>query len=66
MTRSTLLEKLYQHAFDMVQFGESKNTTLISFNVAAIMEWPSFAILSPIFISVIMLALLYFFRVFLY
>ncbi|MEI7628655.1 MAG: Pycsar system effector family protein [Bacteroidota bacterium] len=36
MTRSTLLEKLYQHAFDMVQFGESKNTTLISFNVAAI------------------------------
>jgi hypothetical protein len=36
MTRSSLLEKLYQHAFDMVQFGESKNTTLIAFNVAVI------------------------------
>jgi hypothetical protein len=36
MTRSTLLEKLYQHAFDMVQFGESKNTTLIAFNVTVI------------------------------
>jgi hypothetical protein len=36
MTRSTLLEKLYQHAYDMVQFGESKNTTLIAFNVVII------------------------------
>lgn len=36
MTRISLLEKLYQHANDMVQFGESKNTTLISFNVAVI------------------------------
>jgi hypothetical protein len=36
MTKSTLLEKLYQHAYDMVQFGESKNTTLIAFNVAVI------------------------------
>ncbi len=36
MTKSNLLEKLYQHAFDMVQFGEAKNTTLIAFNVVAI------------------------------
>ena len=36
MTKSNLLEKLYQHAFDMVQFGEAKNTTLIAFNIVAI------------------------------
>jgi hypothetical protein len=36
MTISTLLDKLYNHAFDMVKFGEAKNTTLIAFNVAII------------------------------
>lgn len=36
MTRISLLEKLYQHAFDMVQFGESKNISLIAFNTVTI------------------------------
>lgn len=36
MTKSTLLDKLYQNAFDMVQFGESKNNTLIAFNAVII------------------------------
>ncbi len=36
MTKSNLLEKSYQHASEMVQFGESKNTTLIAFNVVVI------------------------------
>ncbi|MOA03447.1 hypothetical protein D3C78_1229560 [compost metagenome] len=30
------LEKQYNHAFDMVKFGETKNTTLIAFNGAII------------------------------
>lgn len=36
MTISTLLDKLYNHAFDMVKFGETKNTALIAFNGAII------------------------------
>lgn len=36
MTKSTLLDKLCQNAFDMVQFGESKNNTLIAFNTVII------------------------------
>ena len=36
MTTITMLEKLYNHAFDMVKFGETKNTVLIAFNGAII------------------------------
>jgi hypothetical protein len=36
MTTTGLLEKLYNHAFDMVKFGETKNTVLIAFNGAII------------------------------
>ena len=32
MTISTVLDKLYAHAFDMVKFGETKNNALIAFN----------------------------------
>jgi len=36
MTNTSILEKLYDHAFDMVKFGETKNTVLIAFNLAFI------------------------------
>ena len=36
MTTIDYLEKQYNHAFDMVKFGETKNTTLIAFNGAII------------------------------
>ncbi len=36
MTRSTLLKMLYKHAFEIVQFAEFKNNTLIVFNKAEI------------------------------
>jgi hypothetical protein len=36
MTTLDYLEKQYSHAFDMVKFGETKNTTLIAFNGAII------------------------------
>lgn len=36
MTTTSILEKLYNHAFDMVKFGETKNTVLIAFNGAII------------------------------
>lgn len=36
MTYISILEKLYNHAFDMVKFGETKNTVLIAFNGAII------------------------------
>ena len=36
MTTTTLLEKLNNHAFDMVKFGETKNTVLVAFNGAII------------------------------
>ncbi len=36
MTITAILEKLYTHAFDMVKFGETKNTVLIAFNAAIV------------------------------
>lgn len=36
MTTIDILDKLYNHAFDMVKFGETKNTVLIAFNGAII------------------------------
>jgi Family of unknown function (DUF5706) len=36
MTRTSLLEKIYSHSFDMIKFGEAKNTVLIAFNGAVI------------------------------
>ncbi len=36
MTTIDFLEKQYNHAFDMVKFGETKNTALIAFNGAII------------------------------
>lgn len=36
MTTIDYLEKQYTHAFDMVKFGEAKNTILIAFNGAII------------------------------
>jgi hypothetical protein len=36
MTTIDYLEKQFTHAFDMVKFGETKNTTLIAFNGAII------------------------------
>lgn len=36
MTTIDYLEKQYTHAFDMVKFGETKNTALIAFNGAII------------------------------
>lgn len=36
MTTIDYLEKQYNHAFDMVKFGETKNTALIAFNGAII------------------------------
>jgi len=36
MTTTTLLEKLNNHAFDMVKLGETKNTVLVAFNGAII------------------------------
>src|SRR5436309_1965987 len=36
MTTVDYLEKQYNHAFDMVKFGETKNTALIAFNGAII------------------------------
>lgn len=44
MKKSTLLDKLYNHAFDMVKFGEAKNTTLIAFNVVIIVGMTIIAI----------------------
>ncbi|MEN9684540.1 MAG: hypothetical protein RLZZ28_326 [Bacteroidota bacterium] len=37
MNISSVLDKLYLHAFDMVKFGETKNTALIAFNGAIIL-----------------------------
>lgn len=36
MTTISLLDKLQDHAFDMIKFGEAKNTVLIAFNGAII------------------------------
>lgn len=36
MTTTALLDKLYNHTFEMVKFGETKNTVLIAFNGAII------------------------------
>jgi len=36
MTIAALLEKLYNHTFEMIKFGEAKNNVLIAFNGAII------------------------------
>lgn len=48
ITTVGLLEKLYNHTFEMVKFGETKNTVLIAFNGAIIVGMTKLANDTPI------------------